>query len=65
MTEEHLHIPIPQVIRGNMPGNIGIVPLTNICCVCGETVGDHPDTESRWQAFLLRERRYRDLDNSG
>lgn len=52
---EHIHIPIPEIVQGKAPRNIGIRPQTNRCVICGEIVPDHADTERRWREFLIHE----------
>lgn len=63
MTEqtEHRHIPIPEIVQGRAPDNIGIRPNSSRCIECGELVPDHPDTARRWQAFLYREMQVKEI----
>lgn len=61
--EGHRHVPIPEIIQGRAPRNIGIRPGTNRCIECGDIVPDHPDTGTRWQAFLMREMEHEERDS--
>ncbi|MDD5614997.1 MAG: hypothetical protein PHH85_02210 [Candidatus Methanoperedens sp.] len=55
MFEEHQHIPIPEIVKGRVPDNIGMRPETNRCVICGEIVADQPIVLQQWEQFLMKE----------
>lgn len=52
---EHQHIPIPEIVKGRVPENIGMRPQSNRCVICGFLVIDQPIVLEMWERFLMRE----------
>lgn len=52
---EHQHIPIPEIVKGRVPENIGMRPQSNYCVICGELVADQPIVLEMFEQFLMRE----------
>ncbi len=52
---EHIHIPIPEIRKGNIENNIAQVPGSNNCIVCGENIPDTIEVQTEYDIFLKKE----------
>lgn len=55
MSEEHQHIPIPEIVRGRVKEHYAMRPGTNRCVICGEIVADQPIVLQQWEQLLMEE----------
>jgi len=55
---EHIHISIPEIIKGKVENNIAQVPGSNRCIVCGEKILDTVEVLKMHDIFLEKERCY-------